>query len=242
MAPATRVAAAILVGGALTSASAAQVGVRIAEFDVRLKGVQTTSWEKHHIAEGECDVPIDGSGSETYRFRTSKPLRVRAIRTGAGVFLTARDRTAKLRLTGALRRVGRMEVGEGAPCAEGDGTGYPTPNPPDCGTKKARTTVEIGFLSSRRPDWLVLSEGDGYDPFDNCPTGSPDQFPQLMAWDGQDRRIGQSLPAEDLFRYGKSIVIARGSKTQRVPEASAQTDITWTASFTRVRDQRKATR
>jgi hypothetical protein len=112
---ATRLAAAILVAGALTGASAVQARVRIAEFDVRLEGRQTTSWE-------------------------------------------------------------------------------------------------------------------------NCPTGSSDQFPQLMAWDGQDRRIGQSLPADDLFRYGKSIVVARGSKTQRVPEASAYSDITWTASFTRVRD------
>lgn len=219
-------------GLATTAAPAAEA--RPASFDVELSGVQKTTWEKHHISEGGCDVPMDGRGSETYRFRSQR-LRVRAIRIPGGVLLTAGRGPARLRLSGTVTRSGEVLVGPGEICSEGDGTGTPAPTAPDCGTRRVKGAVEIGF-SVRPADLLVIGDGllDGRDVFRNCPTGASDQFPALMGLDGRGRRIGQRLPARDLFAHGKNVVIARGSKSVIGGETTSTTSIRWTASFTRV--------
>lgn len=220
--------------GIAAAATPAAAATRPASFDVELSGVQKTTWEKHHIAEGGCDVSIDGRGSETYRFQ-SRRLRVRAIRSPGGVLLIAGRGPARLRLSGTVTRAGEVLVGPGEVCSEGTGGGSPTPAPPDCGTRRVKGVVEIGF-SVRPNDLLVISDGllDGRDVFRNCPTGASDQFPALMGMTDRGRRIGQRLPARDLFGHGKNVVIARGSKSVRGGELTSTTSIRWTASFTRV--------
>jgi hypothetical protein len=220
--------------GPAVQAAPPSAGAEPARFDVELSGVQTTSWEKHHFNEGGCDVSIDGDGEETYRFR-SKRLRVRALRVpGGGVVFLAGQRPAKLRLSGTVTRSGRIVLGPGEICSEGDGTGTPASTPPDCGTRKVRGAVELGY-AIRPADLLVISDGllDGKDVFRNCPTGANDQFPALMGHDGR-RRIGQRLPVRDLFAHGQNVVIARGTKRVTVGETKSETTIRWTASFKRV--------
>jgi hypothetical protein len=220
----------IAAGAAVPAAEA-----RPATFDVELSGVQTTTWEKHHIAEEGCDVSIDGRGSETYRFHSQR-LRVQAIRSPGGVLIIAGRGPARLRLSGSVTRSGEVIVGPGAEvCSEGDGTGSPAPPPSDCGTRKVKGIVEIGF-STRPADLLVISDGllDGSDIFQNCPTGAKDQFPALMGLDDRGRRIGQRLPARDLFTHGQNVVIARGTGSVRGGELTSTTSIRWSASFKRV--------
>ena len=40
---------------AVAGPASAATGVRTAELTVQLEGVQKTTWEKHHFAEGGCD-------------------------------------------------------------------------------------------------------------------------------------------------------------------------------------------
>jgi hypothetical protein len=214
----------------------AATGVRSAELTVQLQGVQKTTWEKHHLPEGGCDVPIDGSGSETYRFRSAK-LRVRAYSTSAGVVLSGLEGEPLVRLSGSVQRQGTVVVGPGEVCSYGDGTGEaPTPVPPDCGTRKIRSTAAIGF-AGRPNDLVVIAPGLGLpkDPFLNCPIGSSSQFPDMLAFDDASRHIGRRLPARDLFGYGQNIVVARGTRTQKGGETTSSTSIRWTATFTRVK-------
>jgi hypothetical protein len=221
--------------GVAAPASAA-TGVRTAELTVQLDGVQKTTWEKHHLSEGGCDVPIDGSGSETYRFRSAK-LRIRAYWTSAGVVLSGPKGEPVLRLNGSLERQGTIAVGRGEVCSYGDGTGEaPAPVPSDCGTRKLKSTAAIGF-AGKPDDLVIIAPGLNApkDPFANCPIGASEQFPNLLAFDDASRHIGRRLPARDLFRYGQNVVVARGTRATRGGDTTASTSIRWTATFTRVK-------
>ncbi len=219
---------------ALVAVAAPAADAEPARFDVELSGVQTTTWEKHHISEGGCDVSMDGRGAETYRFH-SKRLRVRAIPTPGGLVLASARGSALLRLTGTVTRSGEILFGPGEVCSSGDGTGTPASPTPDCGTRKVRGAVEIGY-AIRPASFLVISDGslDGRDVFEACPTGASDQFPTLMGYDDRGRRIGQRLPTRDLLTHGQNVVIARGTKSVRGGELTSTTTIRWTASFKRV--------
>lgn len=224
---------------ALCGSAAAAGPIQMAQFTVRVEGVQRTSWEHHHISEGGCDVPIDGSGSETFRFR-SGALRVTAYRTAAGLQLSGPRGEPVLRLKGTVERQGRVNVGPGEVCSYGDGTDEPpAPLSPDCGTRPVRSSAAIGF-AVRPGDLVMLVPGLDLprDPYANCPTGVSEQYPRLLAFDDAAKRIGRRLPARDLFAYGQHVVVARGSRTQRGGERFSTTSIRWSATFTRVRPNR----
>jgi hypothetical protein len=229
-------ALALAVAGTAVAPAGAATGVRTAELTVQLEGVQKTTWEKHHFSEGGCDVPIDGSGSETYRFRSAK-LRVRAYWTSAGVVLSGPAGEPLLRLKGSVQRQGTIVVGPGEVCSYGDGTGEAAaPLPSDCGMRKLRSTAAIGF-AGKPDDLVIIAPGLNApkDPFANCPTGASEQFPGLLAFDDASRRIGRRLPARDLFRYGQNLVVAQGTRTSKGGDTTASTSIRWTATFTRVK-------
>ena len=221
---------------AVAAPAGAATGVRTAELTVQLEGVQKTTWEKHHRSEGGCDVPIDGSGAETYRFRSAK-LRVRAYTTSGGVVLSALNGEPVLRLTGNVQRQGTVVVGRGEVCSYGDGSAEaPSPMPSDCGTRKLSSSAAIGF-AGRPDDLVIIAPGLDLprDPFVNCPTGASEQFPNLLAFDDASRHIGRRLPAHDLFRYGQNLVVGRGTRTTNGGDTTASTSIRWTATFTRVK-------
>lgn len=230
----TPTAIAVLLALAIPASGGAAVP-RTADVAVHLEGVQRTTWEAHHAAIGDCDVSYDGSGSETYRFR-SRTIVLRAIELPrGGVLFTRGGRPAVLPLTGSVTRTGSFLRGTGKVCSAGDGTGTQDPAPPDCGSRSVRNAVEVNF-GVRVRDRLEISDGDPQpDPFANCPTGVSEQYPTIMAWGDADRRIGRRLPSGDLFAYGRNILIARGTRTRTSSELTSLTTVRWTATLTRVR-------
>lgn len=229
-------ALAALLAAAAAAPPATAGAPRMADIAVEIEGVQRTTWESHHVAINDCDVSSDGSGAETYRFR-SRRVVVRAVGLPNGsVLFTRRGRPAVLPLTGTVTRSGTvLKATAGLACAAGDGTGMPTPVPPDCGTRRVTNAVELAF-GVRVRDRLEISDGDpARDPFAACPSGAPEQFPTIMAWDGEDRRIGRRLPARDLFGYGRNIVLASGTRTRSASELTSSTTVRWTVTLTRVR-------
>ncbi len=228
-------ALALVVAAPAGVASAASTGVRAAELTVQLEGVQRTTWEKHHFSEGGCDVAIDGSGSEAYRFRSPK-LRVHAYKTPAGVALVGAKGEPCAQSDIWPGDVVTCTPGSAVRVDLGDGAGEATqPAPPDCGTRQVAGTAAIGF-GGRADDLVIIAPGldEPKDPFVNCPTGTRDQFPNLLTRSDAGQ-IGRRLPARDLFRYGQNIVVARGTRSYRDSETSVSTSIRWTATFTRVK-------
>lgn len=219
----------------LSVAAPARAGLRIIDFDVTIEGRQHTGWELHHDADGLCDQSRDGTGAETVRFR-SRAVRLRALwEPGRTPVLVSRQGVPKVPPAITITRSANIEVGppSGAACAGGDGTD-PAPVAPDCGTRRLRGSIELDFQSRER-DLVAVSDVDAPAPFRACAIGSTDQFPTLLPYDDRDRRVGQRIPAKDLFAYGKHIVIARGSRRVRSGDHRSDTDITWTATFTRPR-------
>jgi hypothetical protein len=222
---------------ALLTAAGPAGAAEIAEFKVTMKGVQKNTWEYKHTPQSACDVGLEGNGKETWSFWSSKPARIRAIRTRSGVFLVGRGGPARLFLQGRVRRDGTMSVTPGSVCSEGDGTGGPASEPPDCGTQDLASFVEPVF---RKRSFLVIDDhvdrenGAGHnDPFRNCPARGT-SWPDMLSIDDRHREIGQTLPAEDLFGHGKSIVIARGRYVSRASYGTSTTTIRWEVSFTRI--------
>lgn len=228
----------LLAATALNLLSASPAGaapsIRIAEFDVEVEGVQTVVWTKAHDQEFPCDVGIYGEGRETYRFRSARPARVRAIWSGSGVALMARHGAADVHLDAKVRRSGRIKLVPGEVCSFGDDTGPPAaPAPPDCGTQQLHEVVEPRF--SDRRGLLVLDDAytpAGRDPYVNCPSAGG--WPDLLELDTTGRRVGRLLPPRDLFGFGKSIVLARGRHVSEAADGTITTTIRWSVSFRRV--------
>jgi hypothetical protein len=223
---------------ALLAAAGPAGAVQTAEFKVTFKGVQTNTWDHSYTPQFACDVGLEGSGKETWRFWSSKPSRIRAIRTPRGVFLTGPRGPATVLLGGRLTRAGHLNVIPGAVCAEGDGTGGTSNAPPDCGRIQTNGFVNLEFDSRRRSLLTLAIPGEtgqrgSSHVFENCPTRG-DSWPNLLAYDGRAQRIGQRLPASDLFEHGKSIVVARGRKVLQRPTGTSTTTVRWEVSFTRI--------
>ena len=234
---ARRVFAAALVTLGVAAAPAFAEESKLATFDVQLKGVQESNWEYHHTAQHACDTNSDDYGRETYRFHSRK-LRVQAFWDGRRVFLSTARGPATLRVRGKVNREAELHHSPGGKCnVGGGGGGTPQEQPLDCGIRRVRQKVTIDY-SALREDFLVIDDGmwDFQSPFSNCPAGSY-QFPRLLTLTTGGDVIGQELPAEDLMRYGTSIVVARGVNKSRVAgaEQSYYASIRWTATFTRVR-------
>ena len=221
---------------AVAAAPAAAEESKLATFDVQLKGVQQSSWEYHHAAQHGCDTNSDDYGRETYRFKSRKK-RLQAFWDGSRVFFATKRGPVSLSVSGKVVREAELNHSPGGTCNIGGGGAGQPQTALDCGTRRVRQKVTIDY-SALLEDFVVIDDGlwDARSPFTNCPAGSF-QFPRLLTLDTDGDPIGQELPAEDLFRHGKSIVIARGVNKSRVPgaEQSYHASIRWSASFTRVR-------
>jgi hypothetical protein len=205
---------------------------RSARFRVELVGVQRTRWSVERSSTEGCDLRTSGAGGETVRFR-ARPTTLSARWIGPTRLLFRGRALATLDLTAAIARQGSLRSG-GEECSDGDGGG--TPPAPDCGTKKGRMTVDLGWpvrrsdLIAIRPDLDVP-----FDPFRACPAGGL-SWPQLLdSQPGSGRLVGAELPIADLFRHGKNIVIARDRAVTDEAGEKATTTIRWELSFTRLR-------
>jgi hypothetical protein len=90
-------------------------------------------------------------------------------------------------------------------------------------------TPEYAFGSDR----IILEQGDTDDTyFQRCPHLGGG-WPYLLNEDDAGKTVGQDLPVQELFDNGKTIIIARGTKTE-TGEVTSTTKIRWELSFTRV--------
>ncbi|HEY1274791.1 MAG TPA: hypothetical protein VGF25_07765 [Thermoleophilaceae bacterium] len=227
----------------MATAGPAAAAPRMYDYELEIRGAQTNKWSKAHANQGGCDVAFDGSGRETVKF-SSKPLRVKLLRGaggGGGPFMILPPDPAKrsyLPLRATVKRSGSITSTPGEICSWGDGTGQTTPpDPPDCGTKRARgIAVDLRFLTTPK-NMLYMTQGETpADPFKNCPNGS-DAFPHLLHYNTQFRPIGHRFDRRDLgllFAQGKFELIARGTRTIDTDESSETTSIWWAASFKRI--------
>jgi hypothetical protein len=228
-------AAAILAAAVAALAPASAAGAtetRSGTFRVELEGVQTTTWSTEHAAQFECDVTIDGMGSETVVFR-AKPAVVDVQTVGRTVLIRRGREDATLGLLATIEREGYVNTTAGAICADGDGGGG-APTLSDCGTKRSKVGVELRYVSPRRGA-IGLEPGLGVpvSTFANCPDAGT-TWPFLLTRNGNGRPVSQVLPVDDLFAHGKNIVVARGSEKQDDGETESTTTIRWTLSFTRL--------
>lgn len=221
------------------AAEAASASFQTGKFRVELEGVQRTTWETHHVKQFDCDVNIDGHGTETVRFR-SRPavLTVTSFGSSTPVLLIGR-KPAILDLRSRIARNGVLDTSGGEVCSDGDGTGG-APPPPDCGTKRSTLFAELTY-DSQRPGVIGLEQAAAMPlgPFHNCPSGGT-SWPSLFDHHvDTSRMIGQRLPVRDLFRHGKHIVIGRGTERQNTVEDRSTTTIRWTLSLTRIPSTRR---
>ena len=227
---------AMAVAAALGAAVPADAASRFqtGKFKVELEGVQKTTWQTKHVKQFDCDVNIDGQGTETVRFR-SRPAVVTVARFGASTpILMIKRKQAILDLRSRITRQGAIETSGGKVCSHGDGTGG-TPPSPDCGTKRSTLFAELTY-DARHKSLIGLEQSLAMPlgPFRNCPA-SGTSWPSLLDYDGpRSRMIGQRLPVRSLFRHGKNIVIGRGRDVQANGGDSSTTTIRWTLSLTRL--------
>jgi hypothetical protein len=241
--PVTLIAATAALAAAPAAATAAPK-IQQATFDVQVEGTQSVTWSTHHESQFDCDVNIDGSGTEKTRFK-SKKVRVRLSRYGKldPIFIGPKG---DIPLKGKITRNGSVKTWGGKVCSHGDGTGGQAPAPPDCGTKTAIGRVELRYASDAK-HLLTLGRAasDDKDPFVNCPWGGV-SWPRLLTYSGPSqgptKDIGQKVPADELLdpSFGQHIVIGRGTYKEAWPESSATTKVRWELKLTRVGEKRKS--
>lgn len=226
---------------ALTAAPAAVAAprplpeLRTGRFKVELEGVQRTTWTSSWTTTEGCELSASGSGRETVVLR-AKPATITATMIGdTRVFTRGRGTRAKLGfldLVATITRHGRQRF-DGEICSDGDGGAAPAA--PDCGTKRARLTVELDY-AARRGDLITIRPDMNVPlgPFRTCPAGGI-SFPDLFnAHPVTARPVGAQLPMADLFEHGKNIVIAKDRTRESADGEQSTTTIRWTLSFTRL--------
>jgi hypothetical protein len=216
-----------------TAAHATQMP-KLAWFDVEVDGTMTSSWSTHHTAGEGCDVTIDGSGSETDRFKTRKPVRIEAIWGASGLTFLSKKGRPTIPMTVKIKREGTLTATGTQACSSGDGTGGGPVAAPDCGTKRFSDTVELD--DAERLVSLTVPDDRDRDPFANCPAGTFG-WP-LVEDDDQGRRIGDKLPPAVLFHHGKTVIIKDVRRSAPAENGGATGRIRWTLSFTKVKAHR----
>lgn len=218
-------------------------GFQTARFKIEIKGVQNTIHKRTHEAESECDVNDFSISRERITFRSVKPVVVFAshmrgernpqfFRTGRqlGIPTSARvERSFAPAITGL------------AGCEDNGGPddGY-HPTPPDCGTKVVKPWVVKLQYSLTKKNGLLLSAGDGEDPYENCPGTTP-MFPTLLVEGSgyKGKYITADLSPEELFdpEFEKWISVAEGSAKNSNEDWWTKTTVRWEVSFTRLKDK-----
>jgi hypothetical protein len=233
----TRCSGLALLAGMLLAAPAHAKApfVQQGKFRVQVEGVQKTTWQHQHVKQFDCDSNSAGSGKETVRFR-SKPEVVKIFKFGKStpIVMQGKKGSAILDLRSKITRNGTRTESGGKVCSYGDGTGS-APKPPDCGTKRSTLFADLEYFSGRK-DVIGLQQSPvvPLGPFHNCPVGGT-AWPSLLDRDvNKSKSIGTRLPARDLFRYGKHIVIGKGREKQVGAEDSSTTTIRWELTIKRL--------
>jgi hypothetical protein len=222
-------------------------GYHSARFKIEIKGVQNTIHKRTHEAESSCDVNDFSISRERLSFRSVKPVVVLASYmrgdTNPQFFRTGRQlgiptvATVERSFTPAIS----------APVAGCEDNGGPDdgyhPTPPDCGTKTVKPWVVNLQYSLQKKNGLLLSAGDGEDPYENCPASSP-MFPILQVEGSgyKGKYITADLSPDELFdpEFEKWISVAEGSAKNSSEDWLTKTTVRWEVSFTRLKDKTPA--
>lgn len=155
--------------------ASAAVRVRVERFKVTLTGSQTNVWREYRRDPFEtCGITASGSGEETVRFSTPRPVRVSA-RKITGVRLPRGTRNmpqlsvggspvGTIRTRGKITRTGKLDISPNSPepCADG-GPGGPEPPPPapDCGTKPfTGFGLSLFYVPKQDRDYPIPAPGE----------------------------------------------------------------------------------
>jgi hypothetical protein len=207
---------------------------------VSVKGTQKTTWTYDHVGQGTCDANQNGSGAQTVKFR-SATVKMHTFDGLSQPFFFTKARGAagelQLALRGTVNRQGSITTG--APTTDNcaDGVGGPVAGP-DCGTKAFKRLMVKPKYEFKK-DRIVLEQGDasGFDLFQRCPNGG-DPWPYLLKEDTNGRSVGQNLPYDDLFKYGKNILIANATYAHADGESKWTTKIHWELTFKRIKKEK----
>ena len=208
-------------------------------FKVDVQGVQTTTWTLNHASTGRCEPSVSGHGREQISFRSARPERMDAKRYGTAyvIFgdpfkLGANDFVLRATVT----RTGSMSGGPvPKDCPDNGGPDHQTP--PDCGTKRTRLDLQLGWLNEPRHGFTLTAGELGTlgEPFKNCPWVEGTSFPNVLEKQ-RGRAVVAAMPVADLFNrsFGQQIAVARASGRVRSGGVNAITRIRWDVRLTRV--------
>jgi hypothetical protein len=214
-------------------------GFQVAKFKIEIEGTQSAVYHRTLEAEDECGVSDHSFGREKVSFHTTKPIYITATHM-PGEFNPQMfgGRQLGIPTTAKVQRTYTpVIVGPAIPCEDNGGGAEPTK--PDCGTKIVKPwTLNLQYASDKK-NALLLS-GGGEDPYVNCPGNSIGGFPSLLV-EGSGH-LGKYIYAEvsqdELFdpQFQKWIAIGHGSAKDSGSDWWSKTDITYSVSFTRLKE------
>jgi hypothetical protein len=239
-------AAAALIATTLSPAVAAAKTPRLPKpldqrtFKVDVTGVQTTTWTLNRASTARCDPAMTGHGREQITFRSTRPERMDARRYGTSYVIFGdpfKVGANDFVLRATVTRTGSMSSTP-VPRDCGDNGGADHQIPPDCGTKRTRLDLQLGWLNEPRHGFTLTAGDLGTlgDPFKNCPWVEGTHFPDVLEKQHK-RAIVAAMPVSDLFnrKFGQQITIGRGSNRLTGGGVNALTRIRWDVRLTGVR-------
>jgi hypothetical protein len=237
-------AAAALALALAAPASAATYGngYQLSKFKVEIKGWQNTTWHHAREAVDECDVSDHSFGRERVKFETTKPVYIIASHM-KGEFNPSLFGGRQLGIptrAKVQRQFTPAITPPAVPCEE-NGGGVEHVTKPDCGTKIVnRWMVNLQYAREKKSA-LLLSAGDGDDPYASCPGNGISGFPWLIVEKSgyKGKYIYADLSQDELFdpKFQKWISIAEGSAKNSGADWWSQTKVHWEASFTRLKEK-----
>jgi hypothetical protein len=229
--------------GAVTSGN----GYQSARFKIEIKGVQNTIHKRTYEAENSCDISDFSTSRERLSFRSVKPVVVFAsyMRGDENPQFFRTGRQLGIPTVAKVERSFTPTIS--APVAGCEDNGGPDdgeqPTPPDCGAKTVKPWAVNLQYSLQKKNGLLLSGGEGKDPFKNCPASSP-MFPVLQVEGSgyKGKYITADLSPDELFdpEFQKWISVAEGSAKNSSEDWWTKTTVRWEVSFTRLKDKAPA--
>ena len=239
-------ALALLVAAPAADATIFRVPTAKRTFELRIKGIQVTTWTQHKAKDptNPCDYSLSGSGVQETLYETKKAVTLVALRTGNGMPMLVRNARsfspALYTLPATVERQGRSEAGGEDPACEEAGSGdYPLPPAPEheCDPEGSRRPlkvgVQLGYASRNR---LKLTESSPdldsqlLEQYAKCPFFGP----RGLVFRGPGAKVAEST----LFALKKGQsrdFSARSTDEEQIPHGTATTRYRVRITLKRVR-------
>jgi hypothetical protein len=215
-------------------------GFQVAKFKIEIEGTQNSVYHRTLEAADACGVSDHSFGREKVSFHTTKPIYVDATHM-PGEFNPQMFSTKQLGITTTAkvqRSFTPVITGPAVPCEENGGGAEPTK--PDCGTRNIKGwKLNLQYATDKKNALLLSGSGDG-DPYVNCPSLGIAAFPWLLVEGSghQGKYIYAEVSQDELFdpQFQKWIAIGHGSAKDRGSDWWSKTEITYSISFTRLKN------